>query len=376
MMVPMEISVPKKDFLRLVERCHGVADKKSAMPVLSNVLLQARGTTLTVSATDLYLSMSGTTSAEVVHPGAVALPAKDLLDRIKAMPDGAISLVVDNEAKVVMRAVGSHRRYTLHGLPGGEFPQLPTADSAPAQTFETTADALAKLIAGTQFSISTDTTRAHVNSALFETTNKVMRMVTTDGHRLSKSEIKRDGYASATMLIPQKGIQELYRLLSGAKNAPVTVTQSGVNAFFGLGDTTLSVKLVDAQFPPYQQVIPSSSDRNAQAPRGALADAIRAVSLAASDRTGGIKLTLVPKAIRVISESPESGAGYDEIPVDYDGPEVTVGFNARYILDTLGAIDTDEVTVGLSADLDPCVIRPANGADDIDYVGVVMPMRV
>ena len=137
-----------------------------------------------------------------------------------------------------------------------------------------------------------------------------------------------------------------------------------------------SVKLVDAQFPPYQQVIPALSDRSLRTPRLPLADALRAVSLAASDRTGGVKLSVAPNTLRITSESPESGNGFDEMPVDYTGPELTIGFNAKYFLDVLGALDDEEVVLGVSGELDPAVVRPGAESSDQAYVAVIMPMRI
>lgn len=376
----MDLVIPKKDLLRLVARCQGVADKKSAMPVLANVLLAAEGNALRVSATDLYLSVSGQTAAEVVNAGSVAVPAKDLLERVKAMPDGPVQITARDGAQTVIKAVGSPRRYTLHGMPGGEFPQLPKpAPDAPS--LELPVELLSLLIARTHFSISTDETRAHVNSALFEWAGQRVRMVSTDGHRLSKMEATLEGTsATATMLIPLKAIAELRRLADEAKaekDAPtVHITQSGPNAFFGVAGMQFSVKLVDAQFPPYQQVIPAASDRHVRAPRSQFSEALRAVSLAASDRTGGVKLTITQRALRITSESPESGNGFDEVPVEYDGPEVTIGFNAKYFLDVLNAIEDDEIILGVSGELDPAVLRPGTESAQQSYVAVIMPMRI
>jgi DNA polymerase-3 subunit beta len=376
----MDLVAPKKDLLRLVSRCQGVADKKSAMPVLANVLLAAEGNALRVSATDLYLSVSGQASAEVSRAGTVAVPAKDLLERIKAMPDGPVQVTAKDGAQTILKAVGSPRRYTLHGMPGTDFPALPKP-AADAASLELPVELLALLISRTHFSISTDETRAHVNSALFEWAGDRVRMVTTDGHRLSKMEATVAGSsATATMLVPLKAISELRRLADEARaekqDAMVAITQSGPNAFFRLAGTQFSVKLVDAQFPPYQQVIPSLTDRSVRAPRASFADALRAVSLAASDRTGGVKLAMADGTLRITSESPESGNGFDEISVDYAGPELTIGFNARYFLDILGAMEDDEIVLGISGELDPAVIRPGTESSQESYVAVVMPMRI
>ena len=387
----MEITVAKKDLLKLVTRMQGVAERKSTMPVLSNVLLAVDGpSALRISATDLYLAIAGKISAEVNKGGSIAVPAKDLFERIKMMPDGPIHVATHDNATTTLKAAGTARRYTLRGMPGDDFPPLPApADGAPTLALEV--EVLQQLISKTHFSISTDETRAHLNSALFEWDGDVVRMVTTDGHRLSKMEVKVTGrQASATMLIPLKAIQELRRLCdealaespmkdaakstAGDANRPqLQITQSGSSAFFQSTGTTFSVKLVDAQFPPYAQVIPQNSDKRIKVPRASFAEALRAVSIAASERTGGVKVTITKGTMRITSESPESGDGFDEVPVDYAGPDITIGFNAKYFLDVLGALEEDEVELGLSGELDPAVLRPVS---DRQFLAVVMPMRI
>jgi DNA polymerase-3 subunit beta len=382
----MELTVAKKDLLKLVARMQGVAERKSTMPVLSNVLLAVDGpNALRLAATDLYLAISGKIPAEVSKGGSVAVPAKDLLERVKMMPDGPIHIATQDNATTTLKATGSARRYTLRGMPGDDFPPLP-APSEGAPTLALEVAILQELIAKTYFSISSDETRAHLNSALFEWDGDTVRMVTTDGHRLSKMEVKVTGrQATATMLIPLKAIHELRRLCEEVlseskadgntnKEAPqLLITQSGSSAFFQGGGTTFSVKLVDAQFPPYSQVIPQNSDKKVRVPRAPFADALRAVSIAASERTGGVKLGIANGTMRITSESPESGDGFDEVPVEYGGSNITIGFNAKYFLDVLGALDEDEVALGLSGELDPAVVRPAS---ERNFLAVVMPMRI
>ena len=383
----MEITVAKKDLLKLVTRMQGVAERKSTMPVLSNVLLAVDGpNALRLAATDLYLAIAGKMSAEVNKGGSIAVPAKDLFERVKMMPDGPIHIATHDNSTTTLKAAGSARRYTLRGMPGDDFPPLPApAEGAPTLALEV--EVLQQLIAKTHFSISTDETRAHLNSALFEWDGDIVRMVTTDGHRLSKMEVKVTGrQASATMLIPLKAIQELRRLCdeamsdAGSRDASkdggkpqIQITQSGSSAFFQSGGMTFSVKLVDAQFPPYAQVIPQTSDKKVKVPRAAFADALRAVSIAASERTGGVKVTISKGTMRITSESPESGDGFDEVPVDYAGPDITIGFNAKYFLDVLGSLEEEEVVLGLSGELDPAVLRPQS---DRQFLAVVMPMRI
>ncbi|RYE90575.1 MAG: DNA polymerase III subunit beta, partial [Myxococcales bacterium] len=256
------------------------------------------------------------------------------------------------------------------------------------------AELLRRLIGHTRFSISPDDTRPNLNSAMFEWNESRIRMVTTDGHRLSKMEATIEGVpgATASLLLPLKAISELEKLAdeamaegkhAGAEAGTPTVTliPSDSNAFFEVAGGLFSVKLVEAQFPSYKKVIPESSSRMARIPAAAFADSLRAVSLAANDRTGGIRLTLAPGTLRITSESPESGEGVDELPMDYQGSEITIGFNAKYFQDVLAAVkdDGDEVLLGLSGELDPAVLRPAFGeeaAKKYDFVAVVMPMRI
>lgn len=385
----MHAAVSKKDLLRVLGRCQGVADKKSTMPVLGNVLLRATSETLDLAATDLIVAVSGSVPAKVEKPGSIAVGAKDLFDRVRMMPEGQIGIEVSDGSNITIRSLTSARRYTLSGLPGEDFPRLPAPEGD--SWVEIDVASMSRLIATTYFSISTDETRLHLASALFELEDNRARMVTTDGHRLSKMEVRAPELSGkATMLIPLKGILELKRLCDDAQSdsgkgadaenkgeaAKVRILQSGPNVFFELGGFHFSVKLVDAQFPPYGQVIPAQSSVAIRAPRLSFSEALKAVSLAASDRTGGVKLSLTKNQLRVESESPEAGEGFDEVSVDYVGSPLTIGLNARYLLEVLGAIVDDEVILGITGELDPAVIRPGGSRENQDYLAVVMPMRI
>ena len=375
----MDVVIVKRDLLRLVQRCQGIADKKSTMPLLGNVLLTANADTLRASATDTYLSVTGTFPAEIKQPGTIAIPAKDLFERVKAMPEGPIQISSKEGSQAILKATSSPRRYTLHGMPGADFPALPSLQAdAPKLTLP--AEVLSLLLQRTHFSISGDETRPHVNSALLECVPGTVRMVTTDGHRLSKMEVSvPESKATATMLLPLKAITELRRLTDEARaerTGDISIAQQGPDAFFSVAGVLFSVKLVDAQFPPYQQVIPAQTDRVVRAPRTALADALRAVALAASDRTGGVKVAVSNGVLRITSESPESGNGFDEVGVDYQGADLTFGIHARYFLDVLSAIDEEEILLGISGELDPAVLRPGMETSASSYVAVVMPMRI
>lgn len=367
----MDLTIAKKDFLRAVASMQGVAEKKSTMPVLSNILLGTDGNKLRVSATDLYLSMECSVAADVSRPGRMALPAHDLLERIKMMPEGSVRLSEDGE-NALLRASGSQRRYKLRAIPGGDFPPLPKpAEGATTATID--AELLSELIVKTQFSICGDETRVHLNSALLEWDVEVVRMVTTDGHRLTKIEREFKAGSADKMLLPLKAIVELRKLCEDAKT--IVITHSGSSAFFTSGDATFGARLTDAEFPPYHQVIPKTTAKTLRAFRAPLADAFRAVSLASSEKTGGVKVSPIGNVVHITSESSEGGEGVDEVPIEYSGPACVVGVNASYMLDVLDALREDSVDIGISGELDPVVIRPVskNGGD---FIGVVMPLRL
>lgn len=364
----MNIVTSKRDLLSALTRANGVAESRGTMPALSMALLEA-GDGLRISATGLYLSTSTSIEAEVDKRGSFAVPAKDLLDRVKMMPDGPIELTADQA--LVVKAKGAARRFTLRGMPGDDYPPMAKPDAeAPIVTLD--AGVVLALISRTEHAISDDATRAHLNSLLVEIEGDTMRAVSTDGHRLTKAERTIEGSASTTWLVPKKAVGELRRLLDGVEG-PIQASQSGAHLFVTAGETTFGVKLVDAAFPPYAQVIPQGHPHTIRVARTVLADAVRAVSVAASDRAGGIKFAIEAGMIRVSSESPDKGDGTDEVDCEYAGPRIVIGFNAKYVVDALTAAQTDEVELSLGGELEPMVVQPV-GEDGL--LCVVMPMRV
>ena len=374
----MNLTTSKRDLLRIATRMAGVAQKKSTMPALACTRLTAAKGALLLEATDLFLSLDGSVPADVETPGTYAVSAHELVERVKAMADGPV-VVEAKERSLTLKSKGTARRFTMRGMPGEDFPPVAHPDSSAAH-IPLDASTIARLISHTVFSVSTDETRPHLNAALVEVEGGVARMVATDGHRLSKSESHVDGHGSARMLVPLKAVQEVRRLAEDLLAAQVDdrsirVIAAGPHAFFIANGMTFGAKLVDAQFPPWQQVIPTAPAKMLRAPRALLADAIRAVSVAADSKTNGVRLALSKGLVRLSSESADSGDGVDEVPVEYAGANMSIGFAAKYMLDVLGAVSTDEVEVGLNDELAPIVIRPL-GFTGGDAVFVVMPMRI
>jgi DNA polymerase-3 subunit beta len=372
----MQLTTTKRDLLRIAKSMNGIAERKSTMPVLSNVLLTTAGTALRCAATDLYLTLVDNIPAEIARTGSVMVSAKDLADRIATLADGPIEITVKDNA-LTLKNKGTARRFTLRSSAGDDYPPLPSAEPS-SPTFTIEIGTLTRLIHLTAASICDDSTRAHLNSLLIEREGDIIRAVSTDGHRLSKAEVKLDGGGSSAMLIPLKAVNALRAMCDALPvDDKLTIVQSGSSAFFTGGSATLSVKLADATFPPYQQVIPKQSTRTLRLPRAALAEAIKAVSVAANDRTGGIKLSFSKGVLHLSSESPDSGDGADELPYEViDGKDgAVIGLNARYPIDALNALSCDEVDVGMSAELDPIVIKPVgDGAGE--FLNVLMPMRI
>ncbi|MCA9534505.1 MAG: DNA polymerase III subunit beta [Myxococcales bacterium] len=375
----MEFSISKRDFLRCLARTHAVADRKSSMPILSNILLATEGTDrVRLSATDLYLGVTSLSVADVKRAGSVAISARTLFDIVKNLPEGEVSFSVGPNHACEIRC--GKVRYKIPGMADDDFPPLPVPENA---TFaELDATRLGELIGLTQYSMSHDDTRPHLSGTLLEIDGGKLRLVTTDGHRLSKAEHSTGVTLEFTMLVPHKGIAELKRMIEEARAdlkggeavATVAVAKTKGHAFFVREGLSLSVKLADEQFPPYNKVIPKQQSKRVVASRARLVESLRRINLVANDKSGGVQLHLSPGLLRVQSQNPDVGEGVEELEVDYAGDPLSIGFNAKYLLEALNALSHDEVALELNGEVDPGVIKPVG--DGADFVGVVMPMRI
>lgn len=362
----MQITISKRDLLKALHRCKSIASPKSTMPILGNVLLDASGDRLTCKATDLAISVACSAACAVKVPGAIALPAAALYDRVSAMPDGDVTLTV-KDTTATLQAKGAARKFALTGIPADEFPALPEVEGRGRATLPSVD--VARVIDLTVFSISSDDTRMHLASALFQL-NGALTVATTDGHRLSVAHAEA-GAAAADMLIPRRALIELRRLCDDAES--LELHYGGYYLHATANGATLSAKLSDAQFPPYQQVIPKNRVAPMVAGRDALLSSIRAVAIASDAKTSGVRCELSDGNLRLSVSTADGGDGMDEIPVEYRGEPRMVGINSRYLMDVLAALDCDKVAVELSGELDPVRV---NRADSDTDMWIVMPMRV
>lgn len=378
----MDISISQPALLAALTVAQSVADKRSAtQPILANVLLRAtKGGKLVVSATDLHIGITEEVTCEsVAKAGTITLGARYLHSIIKTLPASAtLNLVALDNHWLAVRYGKRRDEFKMMGQPATDYPELATLPKGQAVS-KVDAAALADLIDKTAFSVSDDEARVNLNGALLESDGKTATMVTTDGHRLTKLSLELAGTPTLTrgIIIPRKGLQEIKRILDRIKGQ-VGIAVDGQH-FYLQTDTglTLSVKLNNVVFPPYTQVIPKTdlggATRRVTADRIELLDVLRRAEVMAPEKTATVRLTLGAGSLQLTADNPDLGVAHQEIEVEYTGATLVVGFNAHYMIEVLEAIECPRVFLDFTGELDPCVIRPAEGQD---YLGVVMPMRI
>ncbi len=366
----MEIRIPREALHKGLSKVQGVADPRAAQPILANVLLEATDKTLVLTATDFEIAVQASIEAEVVQTGRLTLNARRLYDIVRELPEETVHLVAQQEHWAGLTC--GKASFRIAGMPADEYPPMPAYDAA--QSIKLPPDAVREMVAKTLFAVSTDETRYVLNGVLLNLEGKTLEMVATDGHRLA--QIVRDAKEPVSepmnVVIPRKALHELTRLLEPEVEALEVVLQEN-HVVFLLPGAVLVGRLIEGQFPNYDQVIPSSSDVVVTVGRQAFIQGLKRVSLMASDKSKMVKLTMTAGSLTLASEDTEVGAAHEELAAEYDGEEFVIGLNARYLLDALGAMETDEVAIGLTDALAPGLLEPVNGGR---YKCVVMPMRL
>lgn len=369
----MEFTIHKGEFVKGLSRAQGVVDRKSTMPILANILLSAspkKG--LVISATDLGVGVTGSYAADVKHSGGITLAAKNFYDIIKNLPEDQISVSVTQNHRAVIRS--GKIEYKIIGTADTDYPKLPDPEGVGFSSLD--AKVFGDMIDKTLFSVSTDETRFHLNGVYLISKNESLRMVSTDGHRLSivTRPVTTTGLeVNAGVIIPRKGLLEVKRLLEENNTAPVEIGLRGSNVYLRRADVTLSVKLIDAQFPDYEQVIPKQANKKALIHRQQMADALRRISLLSSDKAWGVKLVFTKNLLVIASDNQDFGEAREEIEIEYDSSPLTIGFNARYLLDVLNATQSIEIKLEMNDEISPGMITPT---EDDQYTCVIMPMRI
>jgi DNA polymerase-3 subunit beta len=369
----MEILVRRNDLVKELQLVQGIVERKNSIPILSNVLAEARSGELRISATDLDVSLRCGCAAQVVEEGAVTLGAKKLYEIVRSLPESDVRLKVEDDSWARIRC--ERVDFKMAGLPREDFPSLPEAKVG--KSVELPAPALRRLIQRTGFAITAEDARYYLAGALLVLEKDGISMVATDGHRLAWAQTRtpvKVGEATR-VLVPRKAINELARLIEELGDDEVVSFQQGDgHLIFSAGGRTLASKMVEAQFPAYEKVVGVTGDRKVSVGREALQSAIRRVSLLSSERGRAVRLSLEEGSLEVSASSPELGEARESLPVEYAGEAVQIGFNAQYLIDFLAVVGTDEVALEMKDAESQGLLRPV-GEDGGEYRYVVMPMR-
>jgi DNA polymerase-3 subunit beta len=376
----MELVVRKNDLLRELQFFQGIVERKNTIPILANVLLEAKGDEVRFLATDLEVALRSKCPATVVKPGSLTLPAKKLYEIVKSLPETDIRIAQDKSGVKVAADRFDSRMQTL---PREDFPTLPETGGTASAILPR--NAVKEMVAKTQFAITGEDTRYFLNGAQFVLRPDSMSLVATDGHRLALVTASRDGKAKKgassgsgeediKAILPKKTLGELARLLSDG-DGDVSYERGENHLFFDVAGRLLISRMIDGQFPAYERVIPKGNDKHIEFERDRLTNAVKRVALLSNERSRAVKFQIEKGKVDVTSSSPEIGEATETLPVDYSGPSLQICFNAQYVLDFLAAVATDVVSLELKDEVSQAVMKPV-GAEGYDYTYVIMPMRV
>jgi len=367
----MEIATEKKTLLVELQKVCPIADRKSAMPILANLLIEADAQYVNLSATNLYLSGRTRFAAGIKSKGIATVPADTLLDIVKHLPDGKVALMLD-EKNDVLRIQAKSIKMKVRTLPGKDFPPFPEPPKSGAAKL--LAESLSEVLALTHYAVSQNEAEPHLTSLLLECGKSYLRAVGADKPRIAKAEHrvnKREIPTEFRMSIPIHGITELRRIIdlrqTEQDNVFISISVDGPNAFFEYGDFLLSIRLSGEQFPEYAKVIPKTFDKIISVPREDFAAALKRISLFSGEGSSLVRLALDKNNLTIASEG-IIGEGVEKIKIEYNGKPIEIRFNATYLLDILKAIPENRVILGLNSSDDP------GGITRKDFIGVVMPL--
>jgi DNA polymerase III subunit beta len=370
----MEITVSKSDLLKELTATQGVVERKTTIPILSNFLFEAAGDRLSITATDLDLSLRTAAPAKVKKEGSCTVPARKLYDYVKLLGEGDISIKLLENHWVQIRSGRSNTR--MVGMARANFPALPVFPTESA--IQIPSNVLRNLIAKTIFGISNEESRYTLNGALLVLKPESLTMVATDGHRLA--HIEHNGSKVAVsgemrVLVPKKAMAELSTLL-GVSDAPaVDFAKDESTLFFRVGGRLLTSRQLTGQFPNFEAVLPRDNNKSVTVHCDELSAAIQRVAQFADERSNAIRMRLEKNELKVSSSSTEAGESEDSLDTGYTGDALTIGFNSAYLLDFLKAADTEEVRLEFKDPQSAGQLRP-EGAEDYKYRYIVMPMRI
>ena len=374
----MKLSITKSEFLRGLGRIQSIVEKRNSMPILANVLIEApkkgKEAKLHLAATDLEVGVRSLHEANVSEPGGLPLSAKKLFDIIRELSDEKVEFSATENSYLEIRC--NRSRFTLAGTAAEEYPTLP--EFSPEKTVPIPAAVLSEMIERTMYAASVDETRYNLNGVYLEVLEDTgaIRLVATDGHRLAcvDREIEGDTSALASgVIVPRKGLGELKRLVDEDDAEEIELAFANNSGLARKGDVTLVMRLIEGEFPNYNQVIPKNLTRHLILQTDTLVHAVRRVALLSSERSRAVKLEISDSQLVITSSNPDLGDAREEIDIDYAGEPLAIGFNAKYLLDAIGAVQSKEVRFSFQDELSPSRLSPP---EDEKTIAVVMPMRI
>jgi DNA polymerase-3 subunit beta len=367
----MKATIERAVLLKSLGHVQSVVERRNTIPILSNVLLEAREDgSLRLMATDLDLQVDETIQANVSQPGATTVSAHTFFDIVRKLPEGSQVEITAAEGK--MQVLAGRSRFNLSTLPRDDFPVIAEGD-LPTR-FELPGATLREIIEKTRFAISSEETRYYLMGIFFHVVDDQLRAAATDGHRLARVTVARPDGADGMpdVIVPRKAVAELYRLLEEVEGT-VEISLSPTKVRFGLGSAILTSKLIDGTFPDYNRVIPTANDKLLKLDPKSFSQGVDRVSTIASEKTRAVKMSVDRDKVTLSVTSPENGVATEELPADYGADGLEIGFNAKYLLDILGEIEGDTVEVHLADAAAPTLLREN---DKSNALYVLMPMRV
>lgn len=373
----MEYSIARDDFQAALYLMQGVLERRTPVPILSNVMITTEANGVVITATDQQIGVRQLCTGRVKRKGAATANGRILYDIVRQLPPGEITVRrLDNQWVELM---SEKSRFKVVGMDPQEFPAMPKMSrEGEKHAYTLKASLLREMINLTLFAVSTDETRVNLSGVFVEPLKeKQLRMVATDGHRLAMITRPLDTVpgGGTTVILPRKGLVEVKRLLDGGDDDDVVsmVTKGNV-AHVARGAVEISMRLLEGEFPDYKQVLPGAASRKVTADIEVLEAALRRVSLVSSEISHGIRVAVEPGKLKISSVNPDRGEAEEEIDAEFAGEAIEVGFNARYLLDVLGVLPAgSRVEISLSDELSPGLLQVQ---DDPDYTYVVMPMRL
>jgi len=368
----MKISLSRENLLRVLQTVSGVVEKRQTMPILGNVLLQIHQNILTVTASDLEIETKAQTQLEESDGNfSTTLPAIKLMTIVKSLPDG-LSIILDFDDTRCQLAAG-RSRFKLSTLPAEDFPTIDLTQTE--LSFSLQQQQLKQLIQNTTFAMANQDVRFYLNGMLFDINHQTLRVVATDGHRLSTcaTQLATEGLTATQAILPRKGVIELQKLLKEDETL-IELALAKNYLTVQCEETTFTCKLVDGRFPDYRRVIPQHNDQLIQTDREMFRNLLQRSAILSNDKFKGIRFGLAQNLLSADAQNSEQDESHEDMAIDYQGPEMEIGFNVNYLLDVLNAMHTDLVTLHLKDANSSCLFETQTDLCQCQHV--IMPMRL